>query len=115
MSAIRSYEQSLSVEILRVLAESHATVYGIAEEQVTHERVPTFSFNLRGISPASVTQACADAGIGIRDGHMYSPRLMKRLGLEQDSGVVRVSLVHYNTMDEIHRFGNVIRDLTRHA
>jgi cysteine desulfurase family protein (TIGR01976 family) len=113
MTAIRRYEESLSFELVRVLGESGATVYGIAEEQRTHERVPTFCFNLNGIAPAAVTQACSDAGIGIRDGHMYAPRLMKRLDLAQDSGVVRVSLVHYNTVDEIHRFGNVLRELIR--
>jgi len=113
MSAIRRYEESLSFELLRVFEESGATVYGIADEQRTGERVPTFCFNLKGVAPAAVTQACSAADIGIRDGHMYAPRLMKRLGLQQDSGVVRVSLVHYNTVDEIHRFGNVLRELMR--
>ena len=113
MSAIRRYEESLSCELLRVFEESAATVYGIAEKGRLHERVPTFCFNLKGIAPAAVTQACSDAGIGIRDGHMYAPRLMKRLGLPQESGVVRVSLVHYNTVGEIHRFGNVLRELIR--
>jgi selenocysteine lyase/cysteine desulfurase len=56
----------------------------------------------------------ADAGIGIRDGHMYTPRLMKRFGLRQDSGVVRISAVHYNTMEEIHRFADVLLDLSKH-
>jgi selenocysteine lyase/cysteine desulfurase len=34
---------------------------------------------------------------------MYSPRLMRRLQQMPD-GMVRVSLVHYNTVDEIARF-----------
>jgi selenocysteine lyase/cysteine desulfurase len=55
------------------------------------------------------------AEIGIRDGHMYSPRLMKQLSLDMETGVVRASLVHYNTVEEIHRFGNVLLDLSRHA
>jgi selenocysteine lyase/cysteine desulfurase len=115
MTAIRAYEESLSREFLRVLAENRATVYGIADERRIRERVPTFCFNLAGISPAAVTQGCSDAGIGIRDGHMYAPRLMQRLGLPQDSGVVRASLVHYNTFDEIRCFGDVLRSLTRHV
>jgi len=115
MTAIRAYEASLSREFLSVLAANRATVYGLAEVPRIHERVPTFCFNLEGVSPAAVTQACSDAGIGIRDGHMYAPRLMKRLGLRQDSGVVRVSLVHYNTRDEIQAFGNILSDLTRHV
>ena len=57
--------------------------------------------------------AAADAGIGIRDGHMYAPRLMRRLGLALDSGAVRASLVHYNTVAEIHRFGEALARMSR--
>jgi selenocysteine lyase/cysteine desulfurase len=40
---------------------------------------------------------------------------MKRLGVRLDSGVVRASLVHYNTSEEVHSFGNVLLDLTKHG
>ena len=114
MTAIRSYEESLSLEFLRVLRESGATIYGLREDHRVHERVPTLCFNLKKTSPAKVTETMADAGIGIRDGHMYTPRLMKRLGLRQDRGVVRVSAVHYNTMEEMRRFADVLLNLSRH-
>jgi len=39
---------------------------------------------------------------------------MKRFGLRQDSGVVRISAVHYNTMEEISRFADVLLNLSRH-
>jgi cysteine desulfurase family protein (TIGR01976 family) len=114
MTAIRSYEESLSLEFLRVLRESGATIYGVHEDYRVHERVPTLCFNLKKTSPAQVTETMADAGIAIRDGHMYTPRLMKRFGLRQDSGVVRVSAVHYNTMQEMRRFADVLLNLSRH-
>jgi cysteine desulfurase family protein (TIGR01976 family) len=114
MTAIRSYEESLSLEFLRVLRECGATIYGVREDHRVHERVPTMCFNLKKASPAKVTETMADAGIGIRDGHMYTPRLMKRFGLRQDSGVVRISAVHYNTMEEIRRFADVLLNLSRH-
>ncbi len=113
MNAIRSYEQLLTLETARVLRESGAMIYGIDADARVAERVPTFCFNLAGISPARVTEAAARADIGIRDGHMYAPRLMHRLGLSPQTGVVRVSLVHYNTMAEIHRLGNVLAELRR--
>ena len=59
--------------------------------------------------------AAARAGIAIRDGHMYSPRLMDRLGLARETGAVRVSLVHYNTMAEIERLGSVLSGLTNRS
>jgi selenocysteine lyase/cysteine desulfurase len=113
MNAIRVYEQSLSLELLRVLKENGAHIYGIDAESRIAERVPTICFNMPGISPRAVTETAAHAGIGIRDGHMYAPRLMKRLGLTKESGLVRVSLVHYNTFAEIHRFANVLSGLKR--
>lgn len=114
MQAILSYEQTLSIEMLRVLGECKATVYGVADAAHVSARVPTLCFNVRNLAPSAVTDAMARAGIGIRDGHLYCPRLMRRLGLAVESGTVRASLVHYNTIAEIHRFGNVLSDLTKH-
>lgn len=111
MQAIQTYEQSLSLELVRVLRACGAQVYGIDDDARVAERVPTFCFNLPGILPQAVTEAAARAEIGIRDGHMYAPRLMRRLGVPVESGVVRVSLVHYNTLAEIHRFGNLLSGL----
>jgi cysteine desulfurase family protein (TIGR01976 family) len=112
MTAIQRYEGYLSREMLRVLKQSGATIYGFSDDQSVANRVPTLCFNLPNVSPATVTETMAEAGIGIRDGHMYSPRLMRRLGLSIDSGAVRASLLHYNTIDEIRKFGQVLRDLT---
>jgi cysteine desulfurase family protein (TIGR01976 family) len=110
--AIRGYEAHLSRAMLRVLAKSNATVYGITAEDEISQRTPTLCFNLPGISPAKVTEELAKQKIGVRDGHMYSPRLMKRLGLAQDSGAVRASLVHYNTLEEVGRFGKALAAIT---
>jgi cysteine desulfurase family protein (TIGR01976 family) len=108
---IRDYEAQLSQAMLDVLAQANATVYGItAKEHISH-RTPTLCFNLPGISPAKVTEELAEQNIGVRDGHMYSPRLMKRLGLTKESGAVRASLVHYNTLEEVHRFGSALAEL----
>jgi cysteine desulfurase family protein (TIGR01976 family) len=109
--AIRAYEESLSLEMLRLLNDCGAIVYGVADKERLAERVPTISFNLPNVSPARVTEELAKRNIGARDGHMYSPRLMGRLGLSKESGTVRVSLVHYNTVEEIHRFGNALADM----
>ena len=113
-NAIRGYEQSLSLEMLRVLRDCDARVYGITEPSDIARRVPTFSFVLPGVAPRAVTDAAIRAGIGIRDGHLYAPRLMRRLNVPIETGVVRVSLVHYNTVGEIHRLAEVLRDVRQH-
>jgi len=116
MDAIRAYEQALSLEMLRVLQEAGAEVYGIHDPGQVVQRVPTFCFNLKGISPATVAEELARNHIGVRFGHMYSPRLMRRLSLDPETGAVRASLAHYNTMEEIHHFKEVLGKINaRHS
>lgn len=109
--AIRDYEAGLSRAMLKALADAKATVYGVTEPGQIGRRTPTLCFNLPGLSPARVTEELAKRNIGVRDGHMYSPRLMKRLELSPDSGAVRASLVHYNTLEEVNRFGQALAQL----
>lgn len=109
MGAIRDYELLLAREMLGVLKGCGATIYGVADEARINERVPTFCFNIGKLSPQRIVEEMAEMQIGIRDGHMYAPRLMKRLNLSMDSGAIRASLVHYNTVGEIHRFGEALR------
>jgi cysteine desulfurase family protein (TIGR01976 family) len=108
---IRAYEETLSVEMLKFLNESGAEVYGIREADRIRERVPTLCFNLPNVSPAKVTEELARRGIGVRDGHMYSPRLMRRLGLSPETGAVRASLVHYNTLAEVQSFAGALAEI----
>src|SRR4029077_10757831 len=75
MNAIQSYEGLLSREMLRILRQQGAVIYGVAEGEQISARVPTICLTSPKRPPASVTEVMAQAGIGIRDGHMYSPRL----------------------------------------
>ena len=48
MNAIQDYEGSLSREMLRVLKQNGAVIYGVADEKQIAGRVPTICFNVRG-------------------------------------------------------------------
>ena len=112
MDAIRDYEALLSTELLSALSRLNGiTVYGIQKPRFASRRVPTVCFNLEGVAPSAVASSLADKGIGVRDGNMYSPRLLERLGVPPESGAVRASLVHYNTLDEIDRFVRELRKI----
>jgi cysteine desulfurase family protein (TIGR01976 family) len=108
---IRGYEAQLSRAMLEALANAKATVYGVTAKDEISYRTPTICFNLPGVSPAKVTEDLASKNIGVRDGHMYSPRLMRRFGLAKESGAVRASLVHYNTLEEVRRFGSALAEI----
>src|SRR5271165_1431571 len=111
MQMIREYESGLSEAMLRGLAAiPGVTIYGIRDIALIPHRVPTVCFNVGAVAPAEVCERLAAAGIAVRDGHMYAPRLMQRLGLTE-AGVVRASLLHYNTHQEIERFLRVIEEI----
>ena len=114
MEAIRAYEASLSRELIKQLsALDGVALYGICDPRQVSRRVPTFCFNLRAVAPSTISEKCAERGIGVRDGNMYSPRLLKRLQIPADPGAVRASLVHYNTIGEIQRFAEVLQWIGR--
>jgi selenocysteine lyase/cysteine desulfurase len=87
-----------------------ATVYGVTDRGRLDERVPTLCFAIDGVDSSAVAAGLAARDVGVRSGHMYSPRLIARLGL-QPAGAVRASLVHYNTAGEIARFGVALNEV----
>lgn len=116
MEGIRRHEKVLVSEVLRHLAEiNNVTVYGIRDRERLDHRVPTVCFNVNGVSAAAVAEHCADHGIGVRDGNMYSPRLLNRMGIPPDTGAVRASLAHYNTVEEVERFIKVMQIIAASA
>jgi selenocysteine lyase/cysteine desulfurase len=113
MSAIRSYEFELSRALLDILAETPGvTVYGITDTKRLEERIPTCAFTLKGKSPRQVAEQLDEANIFVWDGNYYALVVTERLGLEDSGGMVRVGPVHYNTVEEIERFGEEMRKIT---
>jgi cysteine desulfurase family protein (TIGR01976 family) len=66
-------------------------------------RVPTISFTHARISSREIAQRANRRRLGIRFGHFYAHRLCTALGLDPEDGVVRASMVHYNTLEEVDR------------
>ena len=67
------------------------------------ERVATISFVIDGQTSASVPARLDPHHLAVRHGHFYAYRLLEALGLEPSDGVVRVSMAHYNTAEEVER------------
>jgi selenocysteine lyase/cysteine desulfurase len=95
---IASHEQKLQGKLLEFLtSRSDVTIHGERRSDATI-RVPTISFTVEGrTSQSVVVEVEKSSSLGIRWGHFFSYRLVtQRLGLSED-GVIRVSMVHYNT------------------
>lgn len=97
----RLIEYLLSKPSVRIIGPGHAGA----------SRVGTVSFVHESLESAAIAAAAHKRNIGIRHGHMYAYRLCAGLGLAPEDGVVRVSLVHYNTVGEIDRLIEVLDEV----
>ncbi|MGG6294842.1 cysteine desulfurase-like protein [Leptolyngbya sp. AN02str] len=75
------------------------------------QRVPTISFVVDGVHSSTLPPQVDPHQIGIRYGDFYARRLIDDLGLSEQGGVVRVSMVHYNTLQEVDRLIQVLDHL----
>ncbi|MBP2550954.1 cysteine desulfurase family protein (TIGR01976 family) [Neorhizobium galegae] len=67
-------------------------------------RVPTIAFRFDGRDAGDVCKAMDGEQIAMRFGDFHSRRLAEYLGLTDHGGMLRVSMVHYNTLEEVDRF-----------
>jgi cysteine desulfurase family protein (TIGR01976 family) len=109
LTALRAYEYEISRLLLEVLEETPGVqIYGLADPRRLEERVPTFSFNLKGWHPRQLAEQLAHENICVWDGNYYALAVTERLGLEGSGGMLRVGPAHYNTVEEVERFGEVL-------
>ncbi|MCR9166079.1 MAG: aminotransferase class V-fold PLP-dependent enzyme [Nannocystaceae bacterium] len=74
-------------------------------------RVPTIAFTVKDRHASEIPPLFDAHHIGLRYGDFYAPGAIDALGLAERGGVVRASLVHYNTLDEVDRFLSVLREV----
>ncbi|KAK3694950.1 pyridoxal phosphate-dependent transferase [Podospora appendiculata] len=101
-AGIVAQEHQLAETLLSYLnARDDVTVWGETSADPAL-RVPTISFTVQGRSSRQLVETVEkETEFGFRWGSFYSVRLVEQFfGLGED-GVVRVSMVHYNTVDEV--------------
>lgn len=104
MSAISNYERELSQHLITGLLQIPGlTFYGISDPQKFNWRTPTVAIRLREQTPYTVAKALGDRGIFTWHGNFYALGLTERLGIESSGGLLRIGLVHYNSIAEIER------------
>jgi cysteine desulfurase family protein (TIGR01976 family) len=105
--SIAKHEAGLADRLLKYLTgKSSVRLIGSPESDPA-VRVPTISFVVDGRSSDFITTEVDTHRIGIRYGDFYARRLIDDLGLRPKNGVVRVSMVHYNTLEEVDRLIDV--------
>jgi cysteine desulfurase family protein (TIGR01976 family) len=105
--AITAHERDLGDRFLEGIPD-RCRLYGLP---TMDGRVPTFAFNLDGLTPEEAARRLGDRGFAVWHGNYYALEVMKRLGLEDSGGAVRAGIVHYNTADEVDRLLTELEDL----
>lgn len=111
---ITEHEGRLQTILLNFLnSRSDITVLGSTSGD-NAARVPTISFVVKDMSSKKLVEEVEKASkYGMRWGHFYSKRLCDEvLGLKPESDyVARVSMVHYNTEQEIEGLVQVLKKI----
>ena len=114
MAAIRDYEAGLCRQLLAGMQNIDGLrIYGITDPERLHQRVPTVSFTMEGLTPIEISRRLAAANIFAWEGNFYALAVTERLGLEDQGGLLRVGLVHYSTAEEVDALLGQLEDMPR--
>jgi len=114
ISVMQAYEYDLSRVLIGIVESVPGTrIYGITDMDRLDERVPTVSFTVEGKDPEQLADEIGRHGIYVWNGHNYALAIVERLGLLDAGGMIRVGPVHYNTLDELENFGEILKKVTK--
>ena len=105
---VYSHEEQLMEKLLSFLKSKNNIKLIGKSTHLRNERMPTVSFTVKDKSSLSIAQAAGKNGIGIRNGDFYAWRCLKGLGIDTNDGVIRISMVHYNSMEEVEKLINFL-------
>ena len=96
--AIAAHEAEMVQPLIDYLQHEERVVLFGEPSADAAKRVPTVSFVVKGMASTTVVAEIEKmSNFGARAGHMYAKRLVEEVLRQGAEGVVRVSLVHYNT------------------
>jgi cysteine desulfurase family protein (TIGR01976 family) len=115
-TAIHEYETGLLIRLMNGLKTiPKLKIYGITDPARFAERCPTLALRVINQSPDQTPLALAtklgERGFFTWDGNYYALNLSEQLDVEKSGGFLRIGLVHYNTMEEVDRLLEALREI----
>ena len=102
--AATAYEMPLAQRLIDgLLAIPQVRIHGITKARELLQRVPTVSFTHARHKPTALATSLAEHGINVWSGSNYAIEVLRHLGLDENEGMLRVGLAHYNTQAEVDR------------
>ena len=110
---IATHEEELAKPIISFLKDRTDVEIIGKETADKYVRVPTISFTVKNRKSSEIPILVDPHKIGIRWGDFYARRLIDSLKLSENDGVIRVSMVHYNTLEEVDRLIKILDMIIR--
>jgi len=108
---ISNHEEALANPLLKYLSESKK-IRLIGKNLIKNKnRAPTISFVVKNKSSKEVSKFLNKNNIATRNDNFYAWRCLEALGINTEDGVIRISIVHYNTQAEINKLIEVLDKL----
>ena len=98
----RKQEQAVTAPLLAFLS-GHSRVRLIGSDVADARRAPTVAFMPSKISPPDLEKALGERGFITGANDFYARRLVEALGLDPDIGVMRISMTHYTSEQDVAR------------
>ena len=97
---IENYDKIRDYLLDVLTSDERIRLYGVPRG-TNEEKIPLFSFSVEGVHHEDLALILDKMGIAVRSGQMCAEPLMERFGV---TGMLRVSLAPYNTMEEAEYF-----------
>ena len=105
---MNSHEISLCKVLLERLTQLPVKIFG---KNTIQGREANISLISKNHPSAQLSTLVGEKGIATKHGHFYAYRVLKKMGLDPDDGVLRLSFAHYNSMNETVRLVNALTDI----
>jgi len=101
---VRALLRSAEVPLLATLLEYLGTRRDlrVLGPTVPEQRAATVSFVTETIEPPEVVRSLARLGFMAGNGNFYAVRVLEAMNVNPDRGAVRLSLLHYNSSEEVN-------------
>ena len=97
---IKEIDKTRDYLLNALMEDDRIILYGVPRG-TNDEKIPLFSFTVKGVHHEDLALILDKMGIAVRSGQMCAEPLMDRFGV---TGMLRVSLAPYNTMQEAEYF-----------
>ena len=108
---ISNHEEQIANPLLEYL-NSRNDIKLIGKKKIENKnRAPTIAFTFVNQSSKKISDQLVKNGIATRNDNFYAWRCLKALGIDVDDGVVRTSIVHYNTREDVEKLISVLKKI----